>query len=92
MDGKVVLRTGKYSGKTVEWVLENNPSYIEWVQENRPEMLKAVKPKTESTVSKNSVSDNSNKTMTPNMNFWNEGPDIRSIEYLNKNKNELDGK
>ena len=36
----MILRSGKYEGKTVQWVKDNNPKYIEWVKENQPKMLK----------------------------------------------------
>lgn len=28
-----VLEFGKYGGKTVKWVLENNPSYLVWAHD-----------------------------------------------------------
>ena len=29
-----VLTFGKHNGKTVEWVVDNDPSYILWIDEN----------------------------------------------------------
>ena len=29
-----VLTFGKYKGKTVDWIAENEPGYIVWLQEN----------------------------------------------------------
>ena len=45
MNQNLVLRTGKYKGKTVREVLKLDMNYILWVKENRPEMLKERKPK-----------------------------------------------
>lgn len=45
MNQNVVLRTGKYKGKTVREVLKFDMNYILWVKENRPEMLNERKPK-----------------------------------------------
>jgi hypothetical protein len=39
------FRSGKYAGKTYEWVSKVNPRYIDWIIENRPEMLKEYKRK-----------------------------------------------
>jgi len=41
MDLKHVFRTGKYSGRTVQYVYSNDRRYFNWVLENRPEMLKS---------------------------------------------------
>lgn len=40
--GELIFRSGKYKGKTLSWVTENDPSYIVWIEENRPEMLKST--------------------------------------------------
>jgi len=32
-DGKACLNFGKYSGKTLEWVKENDPDYLRWIAE-----------------------------------------------------------
>lgn len=85
MDGKVVFRSGKYTGKTVEWVEENAPSYLEWVKENRPEMLKVPKQaKIVKTDKSEPVMVTATNTLQPNMNFWNEGPDLQSVLYKKK--------
>lgn len=47
MHTNLKFRTGKYAGKSYEWVNENDPGYINWVLENRPEMMRSKqKPKT----------------------------------------------
>tara|TARA_B110001469_G_scaffold5622_1_gene5869 strand:- start:205 stop:465 length:261 start_codon:yes stop_codon:yes gene_type:complete len=48
MDKNHVFRTGKYAGKTVNYVYQNDKRYFSWILENRPEMLKSHKKKVES--------------------------------------------
>jgi hypothetical protein len=87
MDKQLKLRSGKFAGKTIAWLEENQNDYLLWVKENRPEMLvdnnkqETVKPKP---MTSDSVS---NKQIRPNLNFDNEGPDYISLKYLN-NKND----
>lgn len=45
MDRNHVFRTGKYTGKTVNYVYLNDRRYFNWILENRPEMLKSHKKK-----------------------------------------------
>lgn len=79
------LRSGKFAGKTLEWLQNNESSYLSWVKENRPEMLKgADKPTPVAPISQKSVIVKSNKTMSPNDNFFNEGPHEISKPYLKK--------
>lgn len=52
MDMNHVFRTGKYAGKTVNYVYSVDRRYFNWVLENRPEMLKSHKKKVESMVNK----------------------------------------
>ena len=92
MDRKLVLRSGKYAGKTIEWLQENNPSYLVWVEENRPEMLKPLKEKTkQETVKPIEYTKETLSSLQPNYNFYNEGPAEISLPYLNKLKNEENG-
>lgn len=82
MNDDFVLRSGKYAGKSIKWLKSNNKNYLNWVVENQPNMLKEVKkiePKIIEIVLPT-------KTMIPNLNFDNEGPDPLSLIYLNKNK------
>lgn len=39
MDYEFVFKKGKYKGKTVDWVEDNDPSYIVWIEECKPELL-----------------------------------------------------
>ena len=39
------FRSGKYTGKDIEYVRRVAPWYIDWVKLNRPEMLKGVPKK-----------------------------------------------
>ena len=83
----MVFKFGKYAGKTLEWVEENAPSYITWAKINAPNLLKEPKPKAVPKPAENKVltfRDAPVKTIVPNMNFWNEGPDKRSLAYLKK--------
>lgn len=68
------LRTGKHTGKTLEWVKQNEPTYLSWIKENRPEMLKGSEDKPK--IEKKEIQSNNTpiKSMVPNLNFWNEGP------------------
>jgi hypothetical protein len=86
MNEKFVFRSGKHAGKTIAWVKENFPSYLVWVQENQPNMLKGSEDKPK--VEVKAVAVEVTKSMVPNLNFWNEGPDPISIPYLNKIKEE----
>tara|TARA_B110000285_G_scaffold86996_1_gene99678 strand:+ start:1082 stop:1333 length:252 start_codon:yes stop_codon:yes gene_type:complete len=41
MDLNVILRSGKYAGRTIGSVYKSDKKYINWILENRPEMLKS---------------------------------------------------
>lgn len=84
MDAKFVFKFGKYAGKTYEWVEENAASYLEWARVNAPNLLKEPKPKVVKPVQLTTVDCPPQKTMQPNLNFWNEGPDEKSKPYLEK--------
>ncbi len=89
MNGKFVLRSGKYAGKTIEWLKSNQPSYLAWVEENQPKMLKEFKPKVKQSppVDKKKVlPDYAESAMKPNTNFYNEPPDAQSLKYINQQK------
>lgn len=40
----MVIRFGKWKGKTVRWVMSNDRRYFNWAQENVPDMFKDFKP------------------------------------------------
>ena len=40
----MVIRIGKYKGKTVKWVMYNDRRYFEWAKDNAPDMFKDYKP------------------------------------------------
>lgn len=87
MANNLTFRTGKYAGKTLEWVEENAPAYLEWVRENRPEMLKVPKQPKITEIKTNRgepVEITVVSALQPNMNFWNEGPDEQSLKYKKK--------
>ena len=81
-----IFKYGKHTGKSVAWVNDNDPSYLIWVKENAPNLLKDKPKKVEEKCEPKKVEFRNEpiKTMVPNMNFWNEGPDERSLAYLKK--------
>jgi protein-tyrosine phosphatase len=78
------FRSGKYLGKTYEWVCDNHPSYIAWVKENQPNMLK------EKVTTIKDVKNEGKEfgKLEFNKNFDNEGPAWYCIPYLEKMKRE----
>lgn len=44
MNLDMVIRFGKYKGKTVKWVMYNDRRYFEWAKENAPQMFEEFKP------------------------------------------------
>ena len=82
------FRSGKYTGRTYEWVEDNDPSYLAWVKENRPEMFKEVKSVEKKEVKKEVKVievDVCDGAMVMNENFDNEPPDAQSIPYMLNN-------
>ena len=47
----MVIRIGKYKGKTVKWVMYNDRSYFEWAKANAPSMFEQFKPQAKPAVS-----------------------------------------
>jgi len=80
MQADFIFRTGKYSGKTYQYVATNHPHYIDWVIFERPDMLQernlyGNKPK--DVIPDYLQEDNEEgyirfKPLTPNYNFDNE--------------------
>jgi hypothetical protein len=89
LNKQFALRSGKFAGKTIEWLEQNERGYLSWVNENRPEMLKGAKDEPKKEVKVVTVKVTKTK-MEPNLNFWNEGPHDLSIGYLNKIKEQND--
>ncbi len=67
MAGELIFRSGKYKGKTLSWVQDNDPSYIVWIEENRPEMLKG--PKVKEPTNESVDSEYRYKPLKPNYDF-----------------------
>ncbi len=67
-----VFRTGKHTGKTLEWVEQNDSSWLTWVKANRPEMLKVIAVKPSGRKNESELPDHPITAMKPNMNFDNE--------------------
>jgi len=82
----MILRSGKYKGKSKDWVEDNDPSYLIWVEEFRPEMLKDRKYNT--TSDSEVIPNYRPKPLTPNMNFDNEKSEYDSTK--NKLNNNID--
>jgi hypothetical protein len=43
MNLDMVIRFGKYKGRTVKWVMYNDRRYFNWAQENAPSMFESYK-------------------------------------------------
>jgi hypothetical protein len=84
MNDDFVLKSGKYAGKSIGWLKSNNQNYLNWVMENQPNMLKELKK-----IEPKNLEALPTKTMSPNLNFDNEGPDPLSLIYLNDKNNKL---
>lgn len=90
-----VFRTGRYVGKSVGLVKKINPGYIDWVKENQPKMLEegkskpvAPRPAPKEIVDPPEGGGTKSAVMTPNLNFFNEGPNGKqnnNIEYGTNN-------
>ena len=89
IDPNFTFRFGKHSGRTYAWVEENEPSYIEWAKKNAPNLFEAHKSKPNTKVT---LIEDKPVGLQPNLNFDNEGPDPKSIPYLEKmtKKNQSD--
>jgi len=91
MNNQFILRSGKFSGKTIEFVQTQEPSYLNWIKENRPEMLKGSEVVPKQVVKKEiKFRDGPIKSIVPNLNFDNEGPADISKAYLKKMDENLD--
>lgn len=44
MNLDMIIRFGKYKGRTIKWVMYNDRRYFNWAQENAPNMFEEYKP------------------------------------------------
>ena len=51
----MVIRFGKYKGRTVKWVMYNDRRYFEWAKDNAPSMFESYKPTAKPSVSDTKV-------------------------------------
>lgn len=78
MYNSFTFRSGKYKGKSYEWVQDNDPRYIDWVIMERPEMIQERSRKTQYVEPAYLQEDEDEestaqwKPLTPNYNFDNE--------------------
>ncbi len=87
MENSFIITKGKYAGKTFGWLKENAPGYLAWCKDNAPNMLKVPKAAPKPLVKTDKCPvfrDKPPEAMTPNLNFWNEGPHEFSKPYLEK--------
>ena len=68
------FRSGKYTGKDIEYVQRVAPWYINWVKKNRPEMLKEGVPKKQTDDKISSAYEDSVwlRSLKPNLHFNNQ--------------------
>lgn len=72
MNHDLVLKKGKYAGKTIRQILDINPSYISWAEENAPGLLKENVP-TQNTNNTNTQQDSGRlSSLEPNLDFLNQ--------------------
>jgi hypothetical protein len=55
MNLDMIIRFGKYKGRTVKWVMYNDRRYFNWAQENAPQMFEDYKPAAKPQVSDTKV-------------------------------------
>jgi hypothetical protein len=86
MDSEKLIYKGKYTGKTVEWVQDNDPSYLVWAEECNAKIFEKPKPKKNSinfnnldvnyenkeVIYKIPEEDSPKSAIRPNVNFDNE--------------------
>ena len=82
MNKNFILKTGKFAGKTIGWIEENNPWYLIWIEENKPFMLKGSMDEEPVVAKKMTKTEKKSEAMQPNMGFWDEGPSELTKIYL----------
>jgi hypothetical protein len=86
MDSEQIIYRGKYVGKTVEWLQDNDPSYLIWAEETNPKIFEEPKKKkgaidfqnleidieSKEVIYREPEIDKPETSMRPNINFDNE--------------------
>ncbi len=86
MDSEQIIYRGKYVGKTVEWLQDNDPSYLIWAEETNPKIFEKPKKKkgaidfqnleidieSKEVIYREPEIDKPETSMRPNINFDNE--------------------
>lgn len=103
MDSEQIIYRGKYAGKTVEWLQDNDPSYLIWAEETNPKIFEKPKKKKKSIDFERMDIDMENKeviyrepeldkvetSIKPNVNFDNEKIFKELNIYKNKSETKL---
>lgn len=101
MDSEQIVYRGKYTGKTVEWLQDNDPSYLIWAEETNPKIFEKPKKKKNSVdfemldvnienrevIYKEPELDEVETAIKPNVNFDNE----EVFKKLNMSNDNLEG-
>lgn len=75
MDYDFIFKKGKYKGKTVSWIEDNDPGYLVWVEECAPDLLEDNSQKETMNIEpkyKEPEIDHVESAIRPNLNFDNE--------------------
>lgn len=101
MDSEQIIYRGKYVGKTVEWLQDNDPAYLIWAEETNPKIFEEPKKKkgainfqnleidikSKEVVYREPEIDKPESSIKPNINFDNE----EIFKKLNISNNNLEG-
>lgn len=101
MDSEQIVYRGKYVGKTVEWLQDNDPAYLIWAEETNPKIFEKPKKKkgaidfqnleidieSKEVIYREPEIDKPETSMRPNVNFDNE----EIFKKLNISNNNLEG-
>jgi hypothetical protein len=100
MDSEQIIYRGKYVGKTVGWLQDNDPTYLIWAEETNPKIFEEPKKKkgaidfqnleidieSKEVIYREPEIDKPESSMKPNVNFYNE----EIFKKLNISNNKLD--
>lgn len=98
MDSEQIIYRGKYVGKTVEWLQDNDPAYLIWAEETNPKIFEEPKKKkgaidfqnleidieSKEVIYREPEIDKPETSMRPNINFDNEEI-FKKLNIFNKN-------